>query len=620
MPAGWKVKQSHKKKKSTRTKDRLGKSLVNQRGKKKKVDADASRPKRRTGPDTKLNIQTTERIFENSVLESDPLELFLAEALAEQRAFGKEDTVTVIRARDEIALDMEVTKKFRATEIFDYENLPIPRRPDWDVTTTKEELAVMEENVFLSWRRSLAKTIESRGEAAVTPYEKNLNMWRQLWRVTERSQVIIQIIDARNPLAFVCKDLIKYIEEISPTKEMILLVNKADYLSFEQRRSWATYFRSVGLEYIFFSALREQLSLNLLSDSKKERLTDLQLAVLTTNTDAEHATGFDASCHLVDGAGLLNELERRAGSGNLMVGMVGYPNVGKSSVINVLVQQKKVAVAATPGKTKHFQTIVLNEQITLCDCPGLVFPTFMSSKSELVLNGVVPIDNLHDFMAPSRLMASRVDVMLLNHVFKLSLAPNAPAFSILDDLARARGFMLRTDVPNRNEAARRILKAHVRGELLYCHPPPQLTAEERNEFYHQNTQMQMILTKRVVSSEKKQTVVEPKIVLPEPTPLPTQAEGSEELEDTISETSKVSSFNIMGVQQEELWDTKMGGSKKKHARKARAISRSEKKKRTKRQKFFEAQTAQSISAVPSNINRVDRLESLGLARAQQNAV
>ena len=42
---------------------------------------------------------------------------------------------------------------------------------------------------------------------------------------------------------------------------------------------------------------------------------------------------------------------------HITVGMVGYPNVGKSSVINVLIQDKKVSVSATPGKTKHFQTL-----------------------------------------------------------------------------------------------------------------------------------------------------------------------------------------------------------------------------------------------------------------------
>jgi large subunit GTPase 1 len=38
----------------------------------------------------------------------------------------------------------------------------------------------------------------------------------------------------------------------------------------------------------------------------------------------------------------------------LMVGTVGYPNVGKSSLINVLCGRKRVGVAAMPGKTKHF--------------------------------------------------------------------------------------------------------------------------------------------------------------------------------------------------------------------------------------------------------------------------
>lgn len=46
--------------------------------------------------------------------------------------------------------------------------------------------------------------------------------------------------------------------------------------------------------------------------------------------------------------------------GKITVGLVGYPNVGKSSTINVICGAKKVAVAATPGKTKHFQVPLLS--------------------------------------------------------------------------------------------------------------------------------------------------------------------------------------------------------------------------------------------------------------------
>jgi len=76
----------------------------------------------------------------------------------------------------------------------------------------------------------------------------------------------------------------------------------------------------------------------------------------------------------------------------LMVGTIGYPNVGKSSVINVLMGVKKVGVAALPGKTKHLQTLILNPEVELCDCPGLVFPSFANSKAEMMCCGVLSID------------------------------------------------------------------------------------------------------------------------------------------------------------------------------------------------------------------------------------
>ena len=55
--------------------------------------------------------------------------------------------------------------------------------------------------------------------------------------------------------------------------------------------------------------------------------------------------------------------ESKASARRLVVGTVGYPNVGKSSVINVLCGRKRVGVAALPGKTKHFQTLNINDDL-----------------------------------------------------------------------------------------------------------------------------------------------------------------------------------------------------------------------------------------------------------------
>lgn len=58
-------------------------------------------------------------------------------------------------------------------------------RPKWDVNTTPEQLQAAERDEFLEWRRCLANLQEVEG-VLLTPYEKNLEFWRQLWRVVER--------------------------------------------------------------------------------------------------------------------------------------------------------------------------------------------------------------------------------------------------------------------------------------------------------------------------------------------------------------------------------------------------------------------------------------------------
>jgi large subunit GTPase 1 len=53
------------------------------------------------------------------------------------------------------------------------------------VNTTPEQLQAAERDEFLEWRRCLATLQEVEG-VLLTPYEKNLEFWRQLWRVVER--------------------------------------------------------------------------------------------------------------------------------------------------------------------------------------------------------------------------------------------------------------------------------------------------------------------------------------------------------------------------------------------------------------------------------------------------
>lgn len=131
--------------------------------------------------------------------------------------------------------------------------LTVPRRPPWNDTMTKEQLESRERESFLEWRRDLAELQESN-DLLMTPFERNLEVWRQLWRVIERSDLVVQIVDARNPLLFRSEDLEKYVKEVDSRKNNLLLVNKADMMTLEQRRAWARCFRRQHINFQFFSA------------------------------------------------------------------------------------------------------------------------------------------------------------------------------------------------------------------------------------------------------------------------------------------------------------------------------------------------------------------------------
>lgn len=212
-----------------------------------------------------------------------------------------------------------------------------------------------------------------------------------------------------------------------------------------------------------------------------------------------------------------------------MVGLVGYPNVGKSSTINALLDEKVVSVSSTPGKTKHFQTIHLSSSIMLCDCPGLVFPQFASTKAELICDGVLPIDQMKEYTAPCTLLCKRIPPEVLEATYGLKIkrrteeeGGDGKTISENDFLSAyastshrvtkalmysveprslcvvARGFA-RAGVGNPDEAraARYILKDYVDGKLLFCHPPPDVQLEAFNAAEQEE------ILKRLQASGKK---------------------------------------------------------------------------------------------------------------------
>ncbi|KIW38579.1 uncharacterized protein PV06_09535 [Exophiala oligosperma] len=400
--------------------------------------------------------------------------------------------------------------------------LTVPRRPKWDETTTPRQLDEQERASLLDWRRGLAE-LQENDDLLMTPFERNIEVWRQLWRVIERSDLIVQIVDARNPLLFRSEDLERYVKEVDPQKRNLLLVNKADMMTEEQRQVWAMYFQQQGINYKFFSAhlakemnegrdaieeldarqIQQQIDRNLPQKTMAQNLQDLNLREEDGEEWSDEEEGSDESDEDNFEAGpselpsastqilTVDELEAlflenipkdSTQDRKTTIGLVGYPNVGKSSTINAMIGAKKVSVSSTPGKTKHFQTIHLSDRVILCDCPGLVFPNFATTKAELVCNGVLPIDQLREFTGPAGLVAHRIPQAFLENVYGMKIVTRPveeggtgtpTASEMLRAYAKARGFATTGHgQPDESRAARYILKDYVNGKLLYCHPPP----------------------------------------------------------------------------------------------------------------------------------------------------
>lgn len=535
---------------SKKNKSNLGRALIKDRfghnsNSRKKVNNDSM-------------LHTTEvqdgydwgRLNLQSVTEESSFQEFLRTAELAGTEFQAEKlNIAFVNPKSNVGLLSKTEEKLLEKKHFDKKDLlKIPRRPKWDQNTTAEDLQRAESEAFLDWRRNIA-LLQEDDQILLTPYEKNLEFWRQLWRVVEKSDVVVQIVDARNPLLFRSKDLENYVKEVNESKMNLILINKSDLLTHEQRVVWAEYFEKENIKVAFFSAvlaeeeakaakLKNKVDENDSEDDDNEEddeekseddteiddenysdKKEITVEELKKATEAimkgldkteeqikviEQKLGITEEAEVTDNKlnspKLLNraeltELFRNVYKGEthmeniVTIGLVGYPNVGKSSTINALMAEKKVSVSATPGKTKHFQTLFLEKDILLCDCPGLVMPSFVLTKADMILNGILPIDQMRDHVPPVNLLCNRIPRHILEDKYGILIAkpiegedPDRPphAEELLLAYGYNRGFMTANGQPDQSRSARYLLKDYVNGKLLFCHAP---TGVEQETFH-----------------------------------------------------------------------------------------------------------------------------------------
>jgi nuclear GTP-binding protein len=169
----------------------------------------------------------------------------------------------------------------------------------------------------------------------------------------------------------------------------------------------------------------------------------------------------------------------------ISVGFIGYPNTGKSSIINTLRKKAVCSVAPIPGQTKVWQYVTLMKRIYLIDCPGIVPPSNDDSETDIVLKGVVRIENVKNPEDHIAAILERVDPVHLSNAYN-GLEGWSDAEDFLSKLAKQTGKLLKGGEPDISSAAKIVLNDWLRGKIPFFSPPPSIGENNTKEAVETN--------------------------------------------------------------------------------------------------------------------------------------
>ncbi|XP_072466109.1 nucleolar GTP-binding protein 2-like [Notamacropus eugenii] len=284
-----------------------------------------------------------------------------------------------------------------------------------------------------------------RNEAQEEIFKKGQSkrIWGELYKVIDSSDVVVQVLDARDPMGTRSPHIETYLKKEKPWKHLIFVLNKCDLVPTWATKRW--------------------------------------VAVLSQDYPT---LAFHASLTNPFGKGAFIQLLRQFGKlhtdkKQISVGFIGYPNVGKSSVINTLRSKKVCNVAPIAGETKVWQYITLMRRIFLIDCPGVVYPSG-DSETDIVLKGVVQVEKIKSPEDHISAVLERAKPEYISKTYKIDDWENAEDF--LGKLAFRTGKLLKGGEPDLQTVGKMVLNDWQRGRIPFFVKPPNAEPPSASQF------------------------------------------------------------------------------------------------------------------------------------------